>query len=419
MQRDLRTHNRPRPWARAKRVVLVLAVLVLLVVVGAGVQMLRGVPVLTSQVVFPSHLRVPGPSAPLPWPAQAAAALEIEGMSGIEGVRTEEVRPLASVAKLVTALVVLKDYPLAIGASGPVITITAADAQAYQQAVAAGESVAAVATGERLTELQALEAMLVPSADNVAQILAVWAAGSMSAFVAQMNAEATHLGMHHTHLAGPSGLDPGSVGTAADMVLLAQAAMANPVISEVVALPQVTLPVAGTVYNYDVAIGHDGIFGVKTGSTTAAGGNFVFAARRLIDGHEVTVYGAILGATGVKPLQSALDKAEKLAAAALDEVHVVQVLAAGRPVVEVHAAWGPSAVATTERSVSFLAVPGEPLVVSVEPASVLRSKSFHEVTAGEVLGDVVIGVGSASVTVPAVATGSVPAAPASYRLERL
>ena len=88
------------------------------------------------------------------------------------------------------------------------------------------------------------------SANNLADVLAQWDAGSIPAFVAKMNAAATALGMTHTHYADASGLDPGTRGTAGDELLVTQAAMAIPTFAAVVAQPSVTLPVVGVLSNY-------------------------------------------------------------------------------------------------------------------------------------------------------------------------
>ena len=121
-----------------------------------------------------------------------------------------------------------------------------------------------------------------------------------------MNQEAAQLGLRHTHLVGPSGLDPGSVGTAADMVQVGAAVMANPVLRQIVAMPSVALPVAGTVENYDSVLGENGIVGIKTGSMSAAGGNFVFAAKHRVGRADGDDHRRGLGASGAEPLQTAL-----------------------------------------------------------------------------------------------------------------
>src|SRR5205814_7710540 len=130
-------------------------------------------------------------------------------------------------------------------------------------------SIVPIVAGEELTELQALQALLLPSANNVAAVLARWDAGSEARFVARMNATAQSLGMSHTRYTDPSGFDDATVSTAADQVRLIDRAMRVPVFAGIVATPSATLPVAGTVHNTNTLLGHDGFVGVKTGSDDA------------------------------------------------------------------------------------------------------------------------------------------------------
>lgn len=399
-----------------KRFLIAVLVVVILAAVGTAVQLSRALPTAAVSLELPASATVPGPPLSLPWPAEAAAAVDVDGLGSMGGVRVDEVRPLASVTKLFTALVVLQHHPLAAGEDGPSITVSAADVAAYKTDLSQQQSVVAVAAGEHLSELQALEAMLVPSANNVADILATWSAGSETAFVAEMNQEAASLGLHQTHLADPAGIDPDSVGTASDMVRLAGAVMGNSLLRQIVSMPQVTLPVAGTVYNYDYALGHDGIIGIKTGSTTDAGGNFLFAASRDVAGRSVTVFGAVLGAPGVQPLTSALHDGEDLASAAFSKLHVATVLPSGEKVVTVNAKWGQEVVGSTSRPVSVFGFTGEPVHLKVTPAPFLSGK-VTSLAAGQQLATVrVSAAGGQTETVPVVAPQSLPQASLSYRL---
>ena len=144
-----------------------------------------------------------------------------------------------------TAYVVLHDHPLPSGGSGPDIAVQPSEAAAYSSQVRDGDSLVPVVAGERLTERQALEALLLPSADNMAWILARWDAGSQAAFVARMNATARRLGMTGTSYTDPSGLDPSTTSTAADQVRLGMAAMRVPVLAAIAAKSTAVVPVAG------------------------------------------------------------------------------------------------------------------------------------------------------------------------------
>src|SRR5438552_11824876 len=168
------------------------------------------------------------------------------------------------------------------------------------------ESVVSIAVGERLTELQALQALLLPSANNIASVLARWDAGSADRFIARMNATARSLGMTDTRYTDPSGYEDTTVSTAADQVRLVDRAMRLPVFASVVATPSATLPVAGTVNNTNTLLGHNGFVGVKTGSDEAAGGCFAFRAIRWIDGKRTTITGVVLGQPGYDRIAAGL-----------------------------------------------------------------------------------------------------------------
>src|SRR5207248_462192 len=171
------------------------------------------------------------------------------------------------------------------------------------------ESVVSIAAGERLTELQALQALLLPSANNIAEVLARWDAGSEDRFVARMNAAAHSLGMTHTHYTDPSGFDDATVSTAADQVRIVDRAMRLPLFASIVATPSATLPVAGTVHNTNTLLGQNGFVGVKTGSDDAAGGCFAFRAIRWIDGKRTGITGVVLGQPGRDQIAAGLEAA--------------------------------------------------------------------------------------------------------------
>lgn len=220
--------------------------------------------------------------------------------------------PIASVAKVMTAYLVLRDHPLRLGEEGPIITLTDDDASDTDRRRGQEESVVPVAAGEQLTELQALQALLVPSANNIAAVLARWDAGSEELFVARMNATARSLGMTRTHYTDPSGYDDATVSTAADQVRVVERAMRVPVFAGIVAMPSVLLPVAGIVRNTNTLLGKNGFVGVKTGSDDAAGGCFAFRAIRWIHGRRTTITGVVLGQPGRDQIAAGLTAADAM-----------------------------------------------------------------------------------------------------------
>ena len=250
----------------------------------------------------PATLPVPGASPSLPWPAKGQGAIAIPALSYAQQSGPEPPVPIASLTKMTNALVVLRDHPVPAGASGPSITITADDVAEYDTELHNDQSTVPIHTGEVLTELQMLEALLTQSANDMAYSLAMWDAGSIPAFVAKMNALAASLGTTATHYVDASGYDPGSVSTAADVLRVAAAGMADPTFASVVGMSSIDFPGVGTVPNVVSEIGHNGVIGVKSGYTSKAGGCLVLAANRVEGGHTVLVLAAVLGQPTPPPI---------------------------------------------------------------------------------------------------------------------
>jgi D-alanyl-D-alanine carboxypeptidase (penicillin-binding protein 5/6) len=243
------------------------------------------------------------------WPADGQAAVRI-GQSQVHAGPNQHAAPIASVAKVMTAYLVLRDHPLQLGQDGPTIRLTDTDVADTDRRRDREESVVSIAAGEQLTELQALQALLLPSANNIAVVLARWDAGSTDRFVARMNGTARSLGLTHTRYTDPSGYDDSTVSTAADQVRVVDRAMRLSVFASIVATPTATLPVAGAVHNTNTLLGYNGFVGVKTGSDDAAGGCFAFRAIRWIDGRRTTITGVVLGQPGPDRIAAGLAAAD-------------------------------------------------------------------------------------------------------------
>jgi D-alanyl-D-alanine carboxypeptidase (penicillin-binding protein 5/6) len=245
------------------------------------------------------------------WPAHGQAAFSTD-RGDLRTGPNQHPAPIASVAKVMTAYLVLQEHPLRAGQPGPSLSLGAADVSDTARRRSQQESVIDVAAGERLTEQQALQALLLPSANNIAAVLARWVAGSEPAFVARMNATARSLGMRDTHYTDPSGFDAQTVSTAADQVRVVQAAMNLPVFAGIVATRTAVLPVAGLVQNTDSLLGTHGFVGVKTGSDDAAGGCFAFRSIRWINGRSTVITGVVLGQPGHNKLRAGLSAADAM-----------------------------------------------------------------------------------------------------------
>jgi serine-type D-Ala-D-Ala carboxypeptidase (penicillin-binding protein 5/6) len=342
------------------------------------------------------------------WPVSREAAVSIRGLGWTQTYGRQVPVPIASVAKIMTAYLVLRAHPLASGAAGPAIKITKAQAAAYRPDLAASESVVKVKAGESLTERQALEALLLPSADNVADILAQWDAGGIRAFVTRMNAQAREFGMSQTDYTDPSGLASTTVSTARDQLILTGKAMAIPAFASIVAMPTATLPVAGTVRNFDYDVGRGGVIGIKTGSDSAALGCWAFADQRIVGGVIRVVYGTVLGVPATREglVEPALAAGIAIASAVPRTVRQVTVLPAGSVIGQVTAPWRASPVPiVTSRALTGLTVSGAPVKFRFDT----RRLTSDSVSRGEQIGTLsasgIIGTNSTRLVIARSAAG--------------
>jgi serine-type D-Ala-D-Ala carboxypeptidase (penicillin-binding protein 5/6) len=315
---------------------------------------LRPVDAVAASPIMPAVQRVPGQAPDLPWPA-VGAAVAVNGIGLLGSHGDDSPRPMASVAKVMTALVVVADHPLDPAQQGEAVTVTDEDFTNYRREATDGQSVVAVRVGETLSERQLLDGLLIPSGNNFADILARWDAGSTDAFVAKMNRRAAALGMKRSHFADASGYSEQTVGTPSDLVLAGQALMGVPVLAQVVGQGQVDLPVAGTSFNVDYALGTQGIVGIKTGSSPKAGACFLFAATTKVGGRPALVVGAVMDEP---TLDDAFTASEKLIAAIAPALKLVTAVSASEAVAEYRSPWGSRTGLVAQKDISLLGWPG-------------------------------------------------------------
>ncbi|MFF0716241.1 D-alanyl-D-alanine carboxypeptidase [Streptomyces bauhiniae] len=274
-----------------RRVKIWTPLVILLVVILGVVQAMRPLPQPTLALTAKDSFTFEGGKPDIPWPADGQAAMDVQGIGSFGSSGSGKPVPIASVAKVMTAYLILRDHPLKSGAEGPKISI---DKAAQDQSKAGQESTVDVTQGDKITQREALEGVLIASANNVARLLARWDAGSEKAFVAKMNAAAKGLGMSGTTYTDPSGLTNSTVSTAVDQVKLAKAAMTQPAFREVAAMMSYT-DYKGTYHsNWNQLVGHNNVVGIKTGTTTSALGNLVFAAKQDVGGETRMIIGAVL-----------------------------------------------------------------------------------------------------------------------------
>ncbi|MGX1131335.1 D-alanyl-D-alanine carboxypeptidase (penicillin-binding protein 5/6) [Streptomyces glaucescens] len=313
-----------------RRVKIWTPLVLLLVIVFAVVQSMRALPAPTLQLTAEDSYTFDGGKVDIPWPQDGQAALDVQGIGTFGSSGEQKPVPIASVAKVMTAYVILRDHPLKSGEEGPMIKI---DQLAEDQSNAGQESTVDVFAGDEISEREALESILIASANNVARLLARWDSGSEKDFVAKMNATAKDLGMTNTTYTDPSGLNDTTVSTAVDQVKLAKAAMTQPAFREVAAMMSYDDYKGQNHRNWNELVGSNNVVGIKTGTTTSALGNLVFAAKKEIGGETRTIIGAVVRQPAGGPqntiLSAALHGGDQLIRAAQDALESATILKKG------------------------------------------------------------------------------------------
>ncbi|MFI8189735.1 D-alanyl-D-alanine carboxypeptidase [Streptomyces sp. NPDC085946] len=313
-----------------RRVKIWTPLVLLLVVVFAVVQSVRPLPAPTLDLTAKDSYTFEGGKVDIPWPSAGQAALDVQGIGTFGSSGEQKPVPIASVAKVMTAYLILREHPLKSGAEGPEIEI---DQAAEDQSDAGQESTVNVEKGDKISQREALEGILIASANNVARLLARWDAGSEKAFVAKMNDAAKDLGMTNTTYTDPSGLNNTTVSTAVDQVKLAKAAMKQPAFREVAAMMSYDDYKDVNHPNWNQLVGSNGVVGIKTGTTTSALGNLVFAAKKEIGGETRTIVGAVVRQPAGGPdntiLSAALYEGDRLIRAAQGALESATILKKG------------------------------------------------------------------------------------------
>ena len=288
----------------------------------------------------------------VPWPSAKQSAFGADGFGLLSSHNEQTPMPTASIAKVITAYAVLEKKPLSPGQQGPMITITPQDQASYYNYAAIDGSVVPVYAGEKISQYQALQAMMLPSANNIADTTAIWAFGSLEAYRNYANSMVKRLGMTQTTVGSDaSGFSPTTLSTGRDLVRLADAALDNPVFSEIIGQSQATFPEYGTIENVNSLLGTSGIRGIKTGNTDEAGGCFLGAADVVINGKKITVITAILGAPN---RTQALRQTVPMVQSAVSLFRTVHVVKSGDKVGRITSRWGETADITAKEPINVL-----------------------------------------------------------------
>jgi D-alanyl-D-alanine carboxypeptidase (penicillin-binding protein 5/6) len=331
-------------------------------------------------------------AAQLAWPSFGASAIGAVGYPNVLSASgTAGPLPIASISKIVTALVTLDAKPLAVGEEGPTITFSAADHALYAKYVALQGTVKPMATGSSMSEHEVLEVSLVASANNYAEALADWAFGSNEAYVTATKAWLTSHGLSHTSLAEPTGIDPANTSTATDLIALGKLALANPVVAAIVDTKTATVPVVGAIKNTNELLGTSGVIGVKTGTLDTSGSNLLFASSFRVGGTSIVLVGVVIGAASHDALYPAVSA---LLAAAKSGFSEVTLTTEGQKFAAYTTPWHQASDAVASRTQKVVVWSDTPVSSVVSPASVQLAAK------GSSAGVVTFTIGTSKVNIP-------------------
>ncbi len=358
------------------------------------------------------------PAVQLALPPDGSSAISVAGgeeyfgpdAAGIwAGVAPGEQRTMASISKVISALVILEKKPLASADdAGPTITFSKTDHALYDKYYVMGASIAAMPTGGTMTERDALETMLVISACNYAEAVTTWAFGSQEAFLSATRHWLEANGLSGTRLVEPTGISPRNVSTPADLIALGRIAMANPTVAQIVGMQALDVPGLNPQSNTNNLLGKDGIRGIKTGTLGEDGTNLLYSASLEVGiGHPLEVTGVVMGGFSRATVgRDVLALLESIRAG----FHDVRVADKGDVLGTYTTAWGESAQMVLADDASVFTWSDTPIEVDMETTA-LRTG-----TAGERVGTVTWSAGTSTVTVPIVLDATIEQPDAWWRL---
>ncbi|MFD4336901.1 serine hydrolase [Streptomyces anulatus] len=385
-----------------RRVKIWTPLVLLLLIIFAIVQVMRPLPEPSLELTAKPTYTFEGGGTKLSWPGQGQSAVMVDGVGSLGSEGAQKPAPIASVAKVMTAYVILQEHPLKGDEEGETITV---DQKAEDESKRPDESTAPLTKGQQLSQRQMLQLLMIPSGNNAARLLARWDAGSEDAFIDKMNDAAKKLGMTESTYTDPSGLEKTTVSTATDQLKLAQAVMRNEVFRGIVDMPEIEIEgIDGKIYNNNNLLLQPGVSGIKTGSSTPAGGNLLWSANTKVDGKLLWIYGAVMGqqaGTGrvYDSLELSLQNSLKLIKDAQEAATSATVVKKGDVVGYVDNGFGGQTPVVATKNLKAVGWSG----LEVELKVTDNGKGIdHAAKAGSEVGMVTVGTGTGKVTAPVV-----------------
>jgi len=320
----------------------------------------------SATVIAPASPELAKPELTFPsYGASAIADIDRPGVLAHAG--SDEALPIASITKVITALVVLDTKPLGADEAGPTITFGPADLDYYYTQQSQYGLVWPVFDGQELSQREVMNVVLLASANNYAQSLARWAYGSDEAFVAAAAKWLTAHGLENTTLTEASGIQETNRSTAQDLTQLARLAISSPVVAAIVSTPSTEVPGLGTVKNRNQLLGVDGVDGIKTGTLDDDWACLLFSTDVTIGDETKTLVGVVIGGADHATIAAAI---RALIQDATEGYIEVTLASAGDGFAEYDTPWGDDTTAVASDTVTRLVWGDDEIKLTVDVAPV-------------------------------------------------
>jgi len=353
-------------------------------------------------VETPAAVAFPVPYA-LATAISVTGAEEFPGTVGVDGVLNatggNEARSIASLSKVITALVILAAKPLEPGQAGPTLSFGKAENDTYDKYYVLGATIAPMKIGSSMSQHDALAMMLMVSASNYAEVTSTWALGSQANVRSATTRWLADNGLTGTTIVEPTGIDPRNVSTPTDLLKIARLAMANPVVAEIVGTQNAQLGSLGMQSNRNPVLGVDGIVGIKTGTLDDAGSCLLFTAVTDVGlDAPITIVGVVLGAPNGG---TAGDTARGMIQAVTGGFHRVPAVASGTQLGDYVTPWEDTAGIVAGAGGNLLTWSDTPVDVTstIEPVGIAKD--------GTEVGSLTFTAGTRTLTVPLELSGAI------------
>ncbi|WP_327168252.1 hypothetical protein [Streptomyces subrutilus] len=417
------TNNPPPPPSpmrtAVRRFKIYFPLAVLLAIILAVVQLVRPLPEPKLAMTAKTSYTFDGAKPELPWPGEGQAYMAAAGLGTLGQSGEQKPVPIASVTKSMTAYIILRDHPIKKGEKGETITIDkTAETEGKKNNSTDNESTLdTVKEGDKISEYDAIAALMIPSANNIARLLARWDSGSQDAFVKKMNDTAKELGMANTTYTDPSGLDATTVSTAEDQVKLGLKLVEIETLLDITKKPGWVDPSGKNWRNWNGLVPYNDSLGIKTGTTTKAGGNLLFAAQKKIGNTNQLIVGAVLGQHKPPIIDSVLAASKQLMIATQKSLAGAPVVKKGDVVGYVDDGLGGRTPVVATADVQAIGWAG--LTVGIKLSEGEGGKLPQTAKAGTEVGVLTVGEGASQVKVPVALQGDLAAPGFASKLTRV